>query len=52
MLLISQQHAADTAYHNSLVELGKRLLACAKEGDTEVSNHAYAHVDVLLCPLL
>jgi len=31
----SQQHAADTAYHNSLVELGKRLLACAKEGDTE-----------------
>jgi len=31
----SSQHAADTAYHNSLVELGKRLLACAKEGDTE-----------------
>jgi len=31
----SAQHAADTAYHNSLVELGKRLLACAKEGDTE-----------------
>jgi len=31
---ISSQHA-DTAYHNSLVELGKKLLACAKEGDTE-----------------
>lgn len=31
---ISSQHA-DSAYHNTLVELGKKLLACAKDGDTE-----------------
>ena len=31
---ISSQHA-DNAYHNTLVELGKKLLACAKDGDTE-----------------
>ena len=31
---ISSQHA-DTVYNSSLVELGKKLLACAKDGDTE-----------------